>query len=456
MRSRNNPLLFVTDVLNAEPEAWQREALSNVSDNQRLAIRSGHGVGKTTLLAWIILWWLTTRLPCKVLVTANSQDQLRDVTWAEIQFWARRLPKMMFDQYDWNTERISLKAQPESCFAAARTASKERPESLQGFHSDNSLVVVEEASGIHEDLFPVMLGALSTPASKMVMAGNPTRLSGYFFDAFHILRDRFWTTRVNSEDVPRARGHIDDVIAKYGKESNAYRIRVQGEFPTSEDEQVIPLEWVEAATARDVASSQWFKAIWGLDVARFGDDRTALAKRQGNVLLEPVKWWRQKDTMQVAGLVKAEYETLPPLERPSDILVDVIGIGAGVVDRLRELGLPCRGINVGESASSSERFMRLRDELWFKARDWFAAKDCRIPKDDALIAELTAPLYTFTSNGKVLVERKDELKDRGLLSPDLADAFCLTFAGGLEKKDEHEIDAYRRRARRRQGGWMTA
>ena len=165
-----------------------------------------------------------------------------------------------------------------------------------------------------------------------------------------------------------------------------------------------------------------------MDVARFGDDRTALAKRQCNRLLEPIKFKRGYDLMQTCGWVKNEWDETAYDERPGEILVDVIGIGAGVVDRLRELGLPVRGINVGEAASANDRYMRFRDELWFKGREWFDAKDCMLPDDQALIAELTGPKYTFTSSGKILVESKDELKKRGVVSPDLAVSFCLTLA----------------------------
>jgi phage terminase large subunit len=458
LKSRTNPLLFVTDVLQATPEPWQIEALKLVGLHDRVSIRAGHGVGKTTFLAWVVLWFMLTRMPFKIPITANSQDQLRDVVWPELRKWHGRLPEPLKAEIEIAAERLFLKGAPE-CFAVARTASKDNPEALQGFHEDNLLFVVEEASGIDDIVFEVGAGALSTAGAKLLMLANPTRTSGYFYDSHHALRARFKTMRVNSEDVPRARGHIDDIIAKYGRESNAYRVRVLGDFPTTEDDAVIPLHLCESAVVRQVRATE-FRPVWGLDVARFGDDRTALCKRQGNTILEPVKSWRQKDTMQVAGIVMEEYrlvrDTAPDLV-PAEILVDVIGLGAGVVDRLFELGLPVRGVNVGESASVSDRFMRRRDELWFAARDWLAAANCKLADDDELIAELTAPKYTLTSSGKVLVEPKDEMKKRGLSSPDLADAFILTFAGGLDKKPDEQIDRYRRRLYgSRKGSWMTA
>lgn len=455
LASRDNPRLFVTDVLGATPEDWQAEALDRLAKEDRLAIRAGHGVGKTTFLAWTLLWFACTRRHYKIPVTANSQDQLRDVTWAEVLRWHRKLPPELRDQLEVTAERVALKAAPES-FAVARTASKDRPEALQGFHADRLLFLIEEASGIPDEVFEVAQGALSTEGAKVLMIGNPTRLSGFFYDAFHRLRDRWSCMRVNSEDVPRARGHIGDIIARYGKESNAYRVRVLGEFPTTEDEQVIPLEWVESALTRKYAPDLAYRPVWGVDVARFGDDRTALAKRRGNVVTEKVKFWRGKDTMQVAGLIMEEYRLCDKIDRPSEILVDVIGLGAGVVDRLTELSLPVRGINVAEQPSASERYMRKRDELWFRAREWFQQRTCAMVDDTDLIAELTAPSYTFTSAGKILVEPKDQMKKRGMSSPDLADAFVLTFAGGVDRTDYDEIDRYRRKMRRGGGSAWSA
>jgi phage terminase large subunit len=433
-RSRNNPLIFVTDVLGVEkPEKWQVEALRAIGEHDRISIRSGHGVGKTTLLAWLVLWFLLTRRDAKVPVTANSQDQLRDTIWPEINKWWRRLPDGLKDQLEVQAERVVVKADPEGTFAVQRTASKERPEALQGFHAEHILFLIDEASGIEEKVFEVGMGALSTAGAKAVLAGNPTKANGFFYDTHHALRGRWQTLHVNSEDVPRATGHIEDIIAKYGKQSNQYRVRVLGEFPTAEDEAVIPLEYVLSAVEREVGTLE-YQPLWGLDVARFGDDRTALAKRRQNKLLEPVQSWRGHDLMRTTGRLIAEYEKTPEEDRPSEILVDVIGMGAGVVDRALEMGLPVRGVSVGEMAASKDLYRRLRDELWFRGRDWFAARNCSIPKDDALIAELTYPVYTFSSDGRLIVESKLEAKKRGKPSPDLADAFLLTFAGFSERK----------------------
>lgn len=440
VQSPNNPLLFVTDVLGVdEIEPWQAQALREIATGDRVSIRSGHGVGKTTLLAWLVLWFLLTRRNCKVPVAANSQDQLRDTVWPEIAKWHRKLPEMLRSQIDVQAERVVVVADPEAAFAVARTARKENPEALQGFHAQHLLFLIDEASGIDDVIFEVGMGALSTPGAKVVLTGNPTRSSGFFHATHHSLRSRWRTMQVNSEDVPRARGHIQDVIARYGRDSNAYRVRVQGEFPTSDDEAVIPLSLLTAAVGRKVHPLDYLP-VWGLDVARFGDDRTALAKRQANRLIEPIKWWHGQDLMQTVGRLQVEFEKTPAHSKPFEILIDSIGLGAGVLDRAAEIGLPVRGINVGEAAAVKANYQRLRDELWFTGREWFQGLDVAIPQDDALIAELSAPLYTFSSTGKIIVESKDDMKKRGLRSPDVADAFLLTFAAGVPRKFDEDDD----------------
>jgi phage terminase large subunit len=450
LRSKNQPLLFVTDVLGATPELWQAAALEAVGKHDRVSIRSGHGVGKTTLQAWLVLWFLLTRKNCKIPVAANSQDQLRDTIWPEIAKWHRRLPDALRDMIEVQAERVVVAQDPEGAFAVRRTASKENPEALQGFHADHLLFLLDEASGIPDVVFEVGMGALSTSGAKVVMAGNPTRASGFFYDTHHSLRSRWHMMHVSCLDVPRAQGHIEDIKAKYGKGSNAWRVRVLGEFPTADDETVIPLELVLSAVGRNISSLDYYP-VWGVDVARFGDDRTALAKRQANKLLEPIRWWHSTDLMATVGRIKAEYDETHYDSRPWAILIDVIGLGAGVYDRCKELGLPVKAINVGEAASSRENCMRLRDELWLKGREWFQQKACSIDQDEALIAELTAPTYTFSSTGKMVVESKADMKKRGIRSPDLADAFLLTFAFG----DRRKVERYRRPEPRNYSAWSA-
>ena len=427
---RNNPVLFVREVLNTEPDVWQVEFLNHIAaGNRRISVRSGHGVGKSTASAWAMIWYLFLRFPVKIVVTAPTSSQLYDALFAEVKRWVKVLPPMLAEQLEVKQDRIEMKDANNEAFISARTSRAEQPEALQGVHSDNVMLVADEASGIPEQVFEAAAGSMSGHAAVTLLLGNPVRSSGFFFDTHNRLANDWVTMKVSCADSPRvSEAYIEEMKARYGEESNAYRIRVLGEFPRSDDDTVIPMELLELATQRDVEASKHAPLVWGLDVARFGSDRSALCKRQGNAVVEPIKTWKNLDLMQLTGAVVAEYEILVPSQRPQEILVDSIGLGAGVVDRLKELGLPARGINVAESPAMGGTYRNLKAELWHKAKAWLEQRDCRMPKDEALIAELATVRYSFTSNGKIQIEGKDELKKRGMSSPDRADAFCLTFA----------------------------
>ena len=423
-----DPVLFVETILGAKPQKWQADALMAVARNDRLSIKSGHGVGKTAFQSWLVLWWLLTHYPCKVAVTANTAHQLSDVLWTEIDKWARQLPEGFKNLLEFKSDKISLKGASDS-FAVARTSRKENPEALQGFHSENMLFLVEEASGVPDVVFQVAEGALSTAGAKTVMCGNPTRSDGFFYESFHAQRHMWSNITVSCHDGEYvSEDFLANMADKYGEDSNVYRVRVLGEFPTQSDDVLVPLYIVEEATKREIEPSPTTPVVWGLDVARFGGDRSALAKRQGQALLEPIKTWQNKDLMELAGIVLTEYEACNYQSRPQAIYIDAIGLGAGLADRLRELDLPAVAISVSETASLKERFGRLRDELFWNAREWFEGRDVKIPDDDTLIQEITAIRYKYLSTGKLKVESKDEMKRRGQRSPDVADAFVLTFA----------------------------
>lgn len=428
-RYQDAPGLFVSEQLGVEPDEWQNDLMAAVaSGERRISVRSGHGVGKSSVASWLALWHILTRYPQKGIITAPTGSQLYDALFAELKRWVGELPEALQALLEVKSDRIELAQAPAESFISARTSRAETPEALQGVHSEHVLLIADEASGIPEQVFEAASGSMSGHSACTILLGNPTRNSGFFYDTHTRLKERWWTRRVSCVDSPRVSAdYIEEAKERYGEDSNAYRVRVLGEFPLRDDDTVIPMELVEAAMHRDVAMSQSARPVWGLDVARFGTDASALAKRRGNVVSE-VRIWRGLDLMQTAGVVKSEYDNLPADERPVEILVDSIGLGAGVCDRLRELGLPARGINVSESPSLGATYMNLRAELWFRLKAWLEARDCKIPKDEALFGELVAPRYAFTSSGKMKVEAKDEMRRRGLPSPDRADAVCLTLA----------------------------
>lgn len=445
-RWRTDAVSFVLDVWPfVELEPFQREALTALSTHGRVSIRSGHGVGKSALDAWAVLWMLSTHYPVKVPISAPTAHQLEDVLWPEVGAWIQRMPEALRNNFQLKAERLVLRADPFNSFAAFRTGNRSNPDALQGFHSDHILFVLDEASGIHASVFEVAEGALSTPGARVLLTGNPTQTSGYFYDSHHSMRAHFHCLAVPCSESSRVAPEYIERMKRYGEDSNIFRVRVLGEFPRADDDAIIPLEWAEAAVDRDVKPTD-APVIWGLDVARFGDDRTALAKRKGNTLLEQIKHWRNLDTMQVAGRIAYEYEQTKKAQRPVSIMVDVIGIGAGVVDRLTEMKLPVIGVNVSERPSTRAQYARYRDELWFLGRQWFEAMDCSMPDDGELIGELTSVKYSITPAGKIQVDSKEQMKKDGRVSPDLADAFLLTFGAVRYAKKQFEPINYPRRA----------
>jgi len=435
LRWKADPVYFIESMWGAykRPEddrlmdEWQEEASMALTTEDRLSVRSGHGIGKTTWLAWIMIWWMITRDEPRIACTAPTSHQLNDALWGEIAKWYKKLPRELQKELEVKSERIEAKRNPKEYYAVARTARKEQPEAFQGFHAGDMLFIADESSGVDDIIFQVGEGSMSTKGAKTILTGNPTRTSGYFFDSHNRMRSTWYTMRVSCEDAKMVDpSYVERMAKRYGRDSNIFRVRVLGDFPSSQDDAVIPLELLESATIRDVEQSDG-KIIWGVDVARFGDDESALAKRMRNVCLG-VRTWKGKDTMQTVGIVINEYNETKPEDRPDTICVDSIGLGAGVVDRLIEQGLPAKAVNVAETASVSDKFNRLRDELWWKGREWLETLSCKIPDDGDLIGELSSPTYGYTSAGKIIVESKYEMKKRGIPSPNRADAWNLTFA----------------------------
>jgi hypothetical protein len=426
----DNRVAFVEKVFKVTLEDWQKEILEALdSGKQRVAIRSGHGVGKTALLSWVLVHFAVTRYPQKSVCTAPTSAQLFDALAAETKRWFLALPNAFRELFEIQSDRIILKSAPTDSFISFRTSRAESPESLQGVHSKHVLLIADEASGIPEQIFESAGGSMSTKGAITLLTGNPTRINGYFWKCFHKTKDRWFTRKVTcfqSSQVDKE--WIQEIADAYGPDSNVYRVRVLGEFPRDDDDTCIPLYLIEDAVARDIKQVDSAPVVWGLDVARFGDDRTVLVKRKGNVILDFPEKWKMLDTMQTVGRIKHAYDTTSRAERPVEILVDVIGIGAGVVDRGRELGLPIVAVNVAESPSVMDSTaLRLRDELWLEAKKWFERRDCKIPNDEELILELASVKMQFTSANRIKIESKDQMKKRGLRSPDVADAFILTF-----------------------------
>lgn len=421
----NDPVGFVRDVLGAEPDEWQAKVMTDVARGERrISVRAGHGVGKSTFVAWLAIWHMVAKYPQKCVMTAPTAGQLFDALFAEIKLWINRLPAPIRALFEMTSEKVTLKAAPEASFISARTSSADRPEALAGIHSDNVLILVDEASAVPEAVYESAAGSMSGHAACTILIGNPTRNSGLFFKTHHALSSEWRTYHVSCLDSPRvARDFVKQIADTYGPDSNAYRVRVLGEFALREDDTLIPAELIDSAMSRDIVLDEKEPLVYGIDVARFGDDRSILCRRRGNVVID-FKRWQGLDLMQLTGAIVNEAK----IDEPAEMCIDSIGLGSGVADRLRELGYVVRDVNVSEASAMNPQAAKLRDELWLAVKEWLNQRVGKLPREDDLRQELVAPTYTFTSNGKIKVEGKAEMKRRGMRSPDMADALCLTFA----------------------------
>lgn len=425
---RGRPGLFVKEVLSATPLKWQNELLEEicVKRTRRLSVRSGHGVGKTTALAWAMLHTLMFNGETKIIATAPAAGTLFDGLMAEVKMWITHLPDYLQELFDTTTDHIRIKSMPTEAFISARTSSTDKPEALAGIHAKRVLLVVDEASGVPEAVFKAAAGSMSTSNATTVLIGNPTRNSGYFFDTHHVLKDWWKTMHESCVRNPNVDpDFIDSIKRQYGEDSNEYRIRVLGEFPLDDGSSYIARHMVDEAMERYMEVSEETPEVWGLDVARGGNDRTALARRRGPVVSE-VNAWAGKDLMGTVGVVKNLWDITEDKRKPLAIYVDSIGLGAGVADRLIELGLPAVAVNVSETSGMLGHGMRMRDELWYRGKIALIEHGLVLPYDEELASELSTPQAEYMSNGLLKVEGKKDMKRRGFKSPDKADAVLLT------------------------------
>lgn len=442
-RSKNDAVWFVRNVLRAEPHKWQKEVLAAIVEHDRIAIRAGHGVGKTALESWLILWFLFTRPFPRVPVTAPTKQQLMDVLWAEVSKWLERSP-LLKSLFRWRRTRINSVYHPENWFATARTSNK--PENLQGFHEKHLLFIIDEASGVNDEIYEAIEGALTTSGAKLLLCGNPTRTSGKFYEAFHKNRELYYTMKVSCLDLsPRqvSPKYAQRIAKEYGEDSDVYRVRVLGEFPKVEADVFIPIDIVEAATMRELFATEKERREHleenalhiGVDVARFGNDETVIVARIGSVMLK-METYAGQNTMKTTGAVwRLAHDLMKEYNKTGCyIKVDDDGIGGAVTDRLRELvdeneaeGIEVIDCHNGASAEDSDRYDNWGSEAWAEFRQLLKDGKITLLDDDQLIGQLTTRKYKITSKGKIRLESKDEMKKRGLRSPDRADAVILAF-----------------------------
>jgi hypothetical protein len=444
------PVVFVRQVLRAEPDAWQAEVLEAAARCQRLALKASKGPGKSTVLAWLGWWFLVTRPHPKVVATSITGDNLRDNLWTEMSKWQGR-SELLRHAFTWHAERIVYNAHPQTWWMSARQWSKaadasQQADTLAGIHADHVMFLVDEAGGIPDAVVAAAEAGLANADSargteaKLVIAGNPTELSGPLYRACTRERSLWWVKEISGdpEDPNRApRVSVTwarEQIAKYGRENPWVLVNVFGQFPPGQSNALIGVEEVAEASRRVYAERDWRDEvrILGVDVARYGDDRSVLFPRQGRVAFRP-RVLRNVDTMQLASQVAMTIADW----RPDAVFVDQTGIGAGVVDRLRQLGYAhvVLGVdNAGRPITSETKFLNRRAEMWWQMARW-VREGGAIPDDAELMGELPGPTYRFNAQGKLQLESKDDMKARGLPSPDKADALALTFAAPVAHRD---------------------
>lgn len=439
------------------PDDWQRELLYDLGDNCitaeeaiRLATVSGHGIGKSALVAWVILWAMSTRPHLAGVVTANTASQLEDKTWRELSIWHKRAINKHW--FKWTATKFYQIDHPETWFVSAEPWNKERPEAFAGLHAEHVLMIFDEASAIDDVIWETAEGALTTPGAIWAVFGNPTRNSGRFHGCFHRFRHRWLTRQVDSRSARMTnKAQLNQWIADYGEDSDFVRVRVRGVFPRAGSNQLIPSDLVEAAKDKSLREEVYRSAplVFGLDVARFGDDQSVLTKRQGLYAQEQRKW-RGLDLMTLAGIVAQHIDK----DQPGAVFVDMGGLGAGVVDRLHQLGYDqVIGVDFGAMAANPALYANKRSEMWCGVLDWLKNGGA-LPPDQELADDLTGPEYGFTGDkGQLVLEKKSDMKKRGLASPDCGDSLALTFAHPVARradvavrgkaKTEYDLWAYR-------------
>ena len=457
-----DPLGYVRDVFDwgkgaladvKGPRAWQEETLIRLGEHLRDertrhtpfrdAVASGHGIGKSAEVAMLIKWALDTCAGTRVVVTANTEAQVLGKTWPELLKW-HRLSKTHDLFKPMSNALVSTKAGHEKNWRAdAVTWSANNAEAFAGLHNlgKRILLIFDEASGIDEKIWEVAQGALTDAGTELIwiVRGNPTRNSGAFRECFGRHRDLWHTRQIDSRTVEGInRDYLDEIVKTFGPDSDMARVRVLGQFPNASSLQFIGADVVAQARTRQVQPLESDPVIFGVDCARFGDDSSVLAIRQGrDARSRPWQRWQGADTMQVAGDVALAAQQW----RPDAVFVDGGAMGAGVIDRLRQLGVAnVIEVHFGGKGDDAEwstgvriRTANKRAEIWASMRAWLAG--AAIPDDQRLADDLTGVEYGYNADQQIQLEKKDHMKARGLASPDEADALACTFAAPVGLRD---------------------
>lgn len=430
----------------AGPRKWQAEAFAELRDHLsnpatrhtpfRMGRASGHGIGKSGFIGMAVNWAMSTQRNTRIVVTANTDGQLRTKTWPEITKWS----KLSLTSHWFVPLATSLHAKDpdgeKSWRADASPWSEHNTEAFAGLHNEGKRIVLifDEASNIADKVWEVAEGALTDENTEIIWLafGNPTRNTGRFRECFGKYRNLWMTRKIDSRTVEGTnKPYLEQMVETYGEDSDIVKVRVRGEFPAQAVSQFIGTDRVEEAQKRQLQfRDEGAPLIFGVDIARFGDDESVIRGRQGRDgrIIKPIKW-RNMDTVYSAGRIAEAID----FHKPEAVFIDGGGVGAGVIDILKSRNYRVTEVNFGGSAREPLKYANKSAEMWSLMKDWLPTGT--IDADEKLKDDLTGREYFFDKDGRTAMEKKEDMKKRGLASPDDADALCLTFAEPVQRKD---------------------
>ena len=392
------------------------------------------------------MWMLSTRLGSTVVVTANTEAQLTSRTWAELGKWhAMALNAHWFDKAamslrpaEWFAALLTdqLKIDCGYYYAQAQLWSEEKPDAFAGVHNHNGILVIfDEASGIPQPIWNVTEGFFTEPVLDRYwfVASNPRNNTGAFFECFHRFRAAWSRDQIDSRSVEGVdTAFLQSIVDQHGEESDVAKVEVMGQFPNQGARQLIPMDHILGARDRELTADPGAPLIMGIDVARYGEDSSVIAFRQGNDARSiPWQSYHGISTMVFADHVADAIGK----HNPDAVFIDANGVGGGVVDRLKQLKYQVNEVNVQGAPQDKDRYLNKRAEVWDRVKDWLSM-GCINSADVALHDDLKAPEFKYAArNGALQIESKEDVKGRGLASPDRADALCMTFASPVARKD---------------------
>lgn len=450
MRFRRDPLAFVLFVFpwgqgelkDHYPDRWQQDVLNDVkngiltlSQAIQLATASGHGIGKSALVAWLVLWAMSTCIDCRGIVTANTETQLRTKTWAEVAKWHRLLMCRSWFTVSATAIYSSDPAREKTWRIDAIPWSEHNSEAFAGLHNQGRriLLIFDEASRIADNIWQVAEGALTDEDTEIIWAafGNPTRNTGRFRECFRRYRHRWITRNVDSRTVRITnKDQLQRMIDDYGIDSDVVKVRILGEFPSQADRQFISSDLVDKARGKFLRPDQYNFApiIITCDPAWTGGDETVIAMRQGLrfVILKTIA--RNDDDVMIANFL-AVYED----EHKADAVIIDQGYGQGIYSIGKAMGRTWFLQSFGASSSRPDCVYK-RDEIWQMTKEWLK-EGGSIPDDLVLYEDLIGPETVPRMDGKIKLETKEDMRDRGIPSPNRADALALSFSFPVVKKD---------------------